>query len=154
GLEQDEVTHHHGLAMHRCEGKPAAERQRRLDCDAIQRDMKIRARQAVAVNLAADGRGFAERGIDLLPINVGGARRQRQCERYAEGEQNWCFLHDHLSCCAPYFRNESTRLMRTRARWRRRSEAVEVDVSGNMVRLRSSKRNLLEPSECCAGSWT
>jgi len=73
GVEKDEVAHHHGPALHRREGDPAAECQRRLDGDAIQRDVQVRTRQAIAMNLAADGRGLAKCGIDLLPVDVGGA---------------------------------------------------------------------------------
>ena len=78
GFEQHEVAHHHGLAMHRREGDPAAERQGRLDGDAVERDMQIGPRQSVAVDLAADGGGLAEGGVDLLPVDLGSAGGQGQ----------------------------------------------------------------------------
>ena len=48
-FKQHEVAHHHGFAMHRFERDPAAERQRRLDGDAIERHREIGARKAVAI---------------------------------------------------------------------------------------------------------
>ena len=41
GLQQHEVAHHHGAIMHRLERDPAAERQRRLDGDAVERHGEI-----------------------------------------------------------------------------------------------------------------
>src|SRR5712691_9457939 len=49
GLEQHQVAHHHRFAVSRLECSPAAERQRRLDSDAVDRYLQIGSRKAVAV---------------------------------------------------------------------------------------------------------
>ena len=93
GIEQHQVAHHHRLAMHRREGDPSAQRQGRLDRDAIERDVQIGPRQPVAMDLAADGGGLAKGGIDLLPVDLGSAGGQghqrgaerEQCERVFHG---------------------------------------------------------------------
>ena len=75
GFEQNEVAHDHGAAMRRHERDPAAERQGRLDGDAVQRHVEIAARETVTVNLAGHGRRPAEGGIDLLPVDLLGVGR-------------------------------------------------------------------------------
>ena len=40
GLQQHQIAHHHGAAMHRLERDPAAEREGRLDGDAVERDLR------------------------------------------------------------------------------------------------------------------
>ena len=79
GFQQHEVAHHHGLAMHRLERDPAAERQRRLDGDAVERHGEIGARKSIAMHVAGDGRLPAEDLVDLLPVDcLGvGARDER-----------------------------------------------------------------------------
>ena len=52
GLEQHEIAHHHGPAMRGLERDPAAERQRRLDGDAVERHGQIGAGKAVAMDVA------------------------------------------------------------------------------------------------------
>ena len=52
GFEEHEVAHHHGLSLNRLERDPAAERQRRLDGDAVERHGEIGARKTVAVHVA------------------------------------------------------------------------------------------------------
>ena len=52
GLEQYEIAHNHGSALHRLERKPAAERQRRLDGDVVQRHREIAARKSVAADVS------------------------------------------------------------------------------------------------------
>ena len=87
GVEQDQVAHHHGLSMHRRKRHPAAERERRFDGDAVERDMQVGARQPIAMNLAADGRGLAQRGVDLFPVDVGGMGGQGDDEGCAKRKQ-------------------------------------------------------------------
>ena len=87
-LGEHQVAHHHDAAMRRLECHPAAERERRLDGDAVERDGEIAARKAVAMNVGGDRGRAAERGVDLLPIDRLRARRQgeaREHERYRQG---------------------------------------------------------------------
>ena len=51
-LGQHEVAHDHRLVARRLEGEPGAEREARLDLDAVERDLQVGARQADAVDAA------------------------------------------------------------------------------------------------------
>ena len=82
GLQQHEVAHHHGAAMHRLEGDPAAERQCRPDGDAIERHLEVGSRKAVAMNIAGYGGRPAQRFVNLLPIDLLGI-----CDRYERHRQ-------------------------------------------------------------------
>ena len=73
GLEQHEIAHHHGPAVHRLERRPAAQRQCRPDGDAIERHLQVGARKAVAMNVARHGGGSSQRLVDLLPVDLLGA---------------------------------------------------------------------------------
>jgi hypothetical protein len=83
GLEQDEIAHHHRAAVSRLECRPAAERQRRPDRDAVKRHLQVAARKSVAMNIAGDDRGGSpNRFVHLLPVDflcADGARDGRQC---------------------------------------------------------------------------
>ena len=57
GLQQHEIAHDHRAAVHRLEGHPAAEREGRLDGDAVKRHLEIGARKAVTMNIAGHRRG-------------------------------------------------------------------------------------------------
>src|SRR5262249_9621 len=48
---------------------PAAERQGRLDGDAVERHREVGAGKSVAVNVAGDGGASSDRFIDLLPVD-------------------------------------------------------------------------------------
>ena len=73
GFGQHEIAHHHGGVAVRPEGEPGAEREARLQLDAIKRDMQIGARQADAIDAARHCRaGFAERSGNLAPVGFGG----------------------------------------------------------------------------------
>ena len=75
-LGQHEVAHDHRAAIHALEGKPATERERRLDRDAVEGDVQVAARQCVFVHVPRlVGARFAERLIHLAPLHVGGQRR-------------------------------------------------------------------------------
>ena len=52
------------------EGDPTAQSKSRLDRDAVERDVEIGARKSVAVDFTGHGGRPAERGIDLLPIDL------------------------------------------------------------------------------------
>ena len=69
GLEQHEIAHHHGLAVHRLERHPAAEREGGLDGDPVERHGQIGARKPVAVDVARYRGVPAERFVDLLPVD-------------------------------------------------------------------------------------
>src|SRR5215472_10232054 len=70
GFEQDEIAHNHGLAAHPLKCDPATERQSRLNAHAVDRDVKVAARKAIAMNLAGDhGRLSADRLVNFLPVN-------------------------------------------------------------------------------------
>ena len=69
-----EVAHDHRAAIHALEGEPAAERERRLDGDAVEGDVQVAARQCVFVHVAGlVGAGFAERLIHLVVSSMSAA---------------------------------------------------------------------------------
>ena len=71
GFEQHQIAHRHHAAMGGLERDPAAERQRRLDGHAIQRDVEIGARETVAVHVTGHGRRLsAKYAIDLVPVDL------------------------------------------------------------------------------------
>ena len=81
-MGQDQVAHDHRLIAHRLEGEPGAEREARLDVDAVERDLQVRARQADAIDAARRDRAFlAECLADRLPVRLGRSR-----SRNGEGE--------------------------------------------------------------------
>src|SRR5436309_63166 len=81
-IEQYQVSHDHRLGLHRHERHPATQRQRGLDCNAINRDLEIGSWKAVPMYLAGNGPAPAHRCIDFLPIDAlsaTGTRSQQQC---------------------------------------------------------------------------
>src|SRR5215510_2261339 len=84
GVEQDEIAHHHRAAVRRLERCPAAERQGGPDGDAVDRDLQVAAREAVAMDVAANGGAASDRGIDLLPIDILSVRCRGACHRSAK----------------------------------------------------------------------
>ena len=100
------------------EGEPGAEREARLQLDAIKRDMQIGARQADAINAARHCcAGFAERASDLAPVDFGGgggegseADHTRECGGASNAHDTWLMNAGkdgstsirficHSSCC-------------------------------------------------------
>jgi hypothetical protein len=84
GVEQDKVAHHHHAAVRRLERRPAAKCQAGPDGDAIDGDLKVGAREAVAMDVAGDGCTAPHCGIDLLPIDVLSVCCRGACHRSAE----------------------------------------------------------------------
>ncbi len=70
GLQQHEIAHCHHPAMGWLERDPAAERERRFDRNAVERDREVGARESVAVYVAGHRRFSAHGIIDLLPVDV------------------------------------------------------------------------------------
>src|SRR5262249_48116844 len=66
GVEQYETAHHHCPAVRRLERGPTAERKRGPDCYAIDRDLQVGAREAVAMDVTGYGCAASDCGIDLL----------------------------------------------------------------------------------------
>ena len=82
GFEENEIAHDHCAVMHRLEGHPSAERERRLDRDAVEGHRKIGARKAVSVHVAGDGRLSSKCRINFLPIDfLCGCRPQHERRR-------------------------------------------------------------------------
>ena len=85
GRLHEQIAHHHGLVTHWLEGKPTAEREARLQLDAVERDLEISARQADAIDPARSRRaGLSKRLADAhLPVvgSKGEARRSGQKRR-------------------------------------------------------------------------
>jgi hypothetical protein len=78
-MGQDQVAHDHGLIAHGLEGEPGAEREARLDVDAVERDLQVRARQADAVDAARRHRAFLAEGFaDRLPVRLGRSRSRNR----------------------------------------------------------------------------
>jgi hypothetical protein len=79
GIEQHEIAHDHDAAVRRLERGPAAQRKCRLDGDAVDRHRQVGAWEVVAVDVAGDDGGSADRLVDLLPVDLlgmgGGADR-------------------------------------------------------------------------------
>jgi hypothetical protein len=70
-LQQHEVAHgHRHVGPHRLERDPPAQRESRPDSHAIKRDLQVRSREAITMNLAADRPGSAEDTIYLGPISA------------------------------------------------------------------------------------
>ena len=84
GLEQHEVAHHHRAAMRRLERDPAAERERRLDGDAVERHGEIGARKAVAMDIAGHGRLSAERSVDLAASRCLGPQAAAEAKQWRQ----------------------------------------------------------------------
>ncbi len=70
GVEQHEIAHHHRSAVRRLECGPAAERERGPDGDAVDRDLQVAARKAIAMDVAGNGAAATDCGIDFLPIDL------------------------------------------------------------------------------------
>src|SRR5260370_892531 len=86
-LEYHDVTHDHGRVRHRLERDPAAERKRRPDCYAVERDREISARKAVTMNRAADRPGSAENAVNLRPIDALRIRSRNRRKHGAAGRK-------------------------------------------------------------------
>src|SRR5262249_27162910 len=64
---------------------PAAERKGRLDGDAVDADLKVGARETIAMDITRDCRFSTEGGVDLLPIDLLGiGGRGKRCHAAAE----------------------------------------------------------------------
>ncbi len=86
GFQKHDVAHRHHAAMGRLERDPAAERQPRLDGNAVERHLQVAAREAVAMDVAADRRRLAaERGVDLAPVDVLCGRGAREPGEHDRG---------------------------------------------------------------------
>jgi hypothetical protein len=92
-LQQHQIAHGHHAAMRRLERDPAAQRQRRLDGNTIERDRKVGARKAVTVHIAVDGGLPAEDVIDLLPIDFLRSRGGVQEHRKDRSDEQECWAH-------------------------------------------------------------
>ena len=70
GLQQHQIAHHHGFAMHRREGDPTTQGKRRLDSYAFEDNFEIGPGETVAMNLTRNGSRFTERRINFFPIYI------------------------------------------------------------------------------------
>ena len=87
GFEQHQIAHDHDPAMHGLERGPAAERERRADGDAVERDVEIGARKRITVHVPGYGGSVSADGfIDLFPVDLLGvgcasdARQRTKCK--------------------------------------------------------------------------
>jgi hypothetical protein len=58
--------------------------------------MQVGSRQSITVNLATDGGGLSQGGIDLLPVDVSGASRCGQHQGCSKRKQRETVLHGFL----------------------------------------------------------
>src|SRR5262249_3361024 len=93
-------------AMRGLERGPAAERQGRLDGDAVERHREVGTRKSVAMNVAGDGGASSDRFVDLLPIDllgIGGGGRCRQCanRKYLNNTKHQVLLFEPIAGWRP-----------------------------------------------------
>ena len=73
------------MIAHRHECYPAAERERRLDRDAVERNLQVGTWKPVAMNFTGYSRVSAHRRVNLRPVDLlglrSGGKRQRTPQR-------------------------------------------------------------------------
>jgi uncharacterized protein YbcV (DUF1398 family) len=87
GLGEHQVTHDQRTVLHRLEAKSSAQRQSRLDCNAVERHLQITARNAVAVDFASYRSRLAERGVYFWPVDFAGICLADECKRQNENKK-------------------------------------------------------------------